>query len=66
MNGESLLRVNETKCLGVIINYKLSWSNHIKLIASKIGKNIGILYKVGYILNEVSCLQLYRSLVEPY
>ena len=69
MNGESLLRinhVNETKFVSVIINCKLSWSNQIKLIASKIVKSIAILYKIRYILNELSCLQLYRSLVEPY
>ena len=56
MNGESLLRVNETQFLGVIINCKLSWSNLIKPITSKIGKSIGIVYKIRCILNEVSCL----------
>ena len=54
------------KIFGVIINYKISWSNHINLTASKIGKSIDKLYKVRYILNELSCLQLYQNLVKPY
>jgi hypothetical protein len=66
MNGELISRETETKFLGVIINSKLNWGNHIKLISSKIGKSIGILCKVRHILNEASCLQLYHSLVEPY
>ena len=38
----------------------LSW------LPQKIGKSIGILYKVRYILNELSSLQLNWSLIEPY
>ena len=61
MNVESLLCLNETKLLSVIINCKLSWSNHIKLIASKIGKSIGILYKVRYILSPLDAVSWYTG-----
>ena len=57
MNGELLLRFNETNFLGVNVNCKLSWSIHIWLIASKISESIGILDKVRYTLNKLSCLQ---------
>ena len=51
------LKMNgETKFVRVIICCKLNWSNYNRLIASKIGKIVGILCKVRYILNEVSCL----------
>jgi hypothetical protein len=66
MNGEIIQRVKETKFLGVIITEKMSWENHIKMISSKIGKSAGILVKARTILNELTLLQLYRNLVEPF
>ena len=50
MSGESLLRVNETKLLGVIINCKPSWSNHIKLMIC-IKKLVKVL--VYYIMYDI-------------
>ena len=58
--------LNLYKVVITAVNLLSLWSNHINLIASKSGKSIGILYKVRYIRNKLSCLQLYRSLIEPY
>ena len=40
-NNIILKRVTELKCLGVMIDKNLNWRSHIKLVASKISKNIG-------------------------
>ena len=38
MNGSLLNRVNEVKYLGIIIDYKLNWIQHITYAESKIAK----------------------------
>ena len=39
-------RVTQTKFLGVIINEKLSWENHIQLLKNKVSKSIGIFRRI--------------------
>ena len=38
-------REHVTKCLVVFTDKNLPWKQHIKILSSKISKNIGILYK---------------------
>jgi len=45
INKNAISRVNEFKYLGVIIDEKLSWKNHISYIQSKLAKVSGIIYK---------------------
>ena len=40
INGISTDRVYNTKCLGVMIDDKLNWKEHIKIIQSKISKQL--------------------------
>ena len=47
-DGERIERVSETKFLGVIIDDKLSWKNHVSYLCKKVAKNMGILRKVKY------------------
>ena len=59
-------QVEHTKFLGVIINDKLTWQDHIKLVSSKVSKSIGNLSKIRYNLSSEILLMLYRTLVQPY
>ena len=49
---KNLANVNNTKFLGVIIDSKLNWSDHIRYIKNKISKSIGILTKIKRFLNK--------------
>ena len=40
--GYNLVSVNNTKFLGVILDSKLNWSDHITYIEDNISKSIGI------------------------
>ena len=42
-----------TKFLGVIIDNKLRWSDHITYTKNKIAKSIGIIYKPGTFLMQI-------------
>lgn len=59
-------RVTEITFLGVMLDSKMSWKPHVEYIQNKVSKCIGILHKVKYVLNEVSLLLLYSSLIVPY
>jgi len=52
--------------LGVILDSKRSWKPHIEHIKGKVSKNIGIIYNVKHILDEVSLQLLYITLIVPY
>ena len=54
------------KYLGVLIDYKLSWNNHIDSIALKISKTIGLLSKLRYFVLHFTVVNIYNSLITPY
>lgn len=66
IEGNEIERVNEIKFLGVILNDKLNWKDHIVYIKSKVCKSIGVLYQVKDVLDCFSLHMLYNSLILPY
>jgi hypothetical protein len=58
--------VIKTKFLGVIIDNKLSFKDHIHHICNKIAKGIGIIKKAKDKLNKDTLLGLYYTFVYPY
>ena len=45
-----------TKFLGVIIDHKLNWKPHIKVVTNKVARMIGILSRIRYkILSKRQC-----------
>ena len=66
IRGNSLTCTNSTKFLGVIIDNKLNWSDHILYIKNKIAKSIGILYKTRTFLNKNTLRNLYYTFIYPY
>ena len=66
MDDCSLNKVNSAKYLGVIIDHKLNWIDHIAYIKNKISKGIGIMYRTRNFLNKSSLIGLYYSYIYPY
>ena len=50
MDGNILTKVNSAKYLGVIIDHRLNWIDHIAYVKNKISKGIGIIYKARSVL----------------
>ena len=63
MQNSALTCVTTTKFLGVIIDHKFKWKDHITYVKSKISKSIGILYKIQRLLDMNT---LIHSFVFPY
>ena len=61
-----LKNVETTKFLGVIIDNRLSWSQHINYIKNKIAKSIGILCKARKFLYTTTLVTLYNCFIYPY
>ena len=66
VNGSHIERVNSIKFLGVIIDDKLSWNNHINHIKNKVSKSIGMLSCARKNLNPETLLKLYFAFIHPY
>ena len=66
INGISIDRVYNTTFLGVTIDDKLNWKEHIKMIQSKLSKTTAIIYEASHVLTERALYILYCSLALPY
>ena len=59
-------RVNCNKFLGVLIDSKLSWSDHVSYIRHKMSKNLSVMHRVKWLLNKSALYMIYCTLVLPY
>jgi len=66
LEGIAIEQVSSTKFLGIYIDECLTWKEHVKVIASKIAINLGILRKISYLLPSKILINLYCTLVNPY
>lgn len=65
--GETALEwVQKYKYLGVIIDSKLSFGEHVEYINKKMAKKVNILYKSRKVLSRAGKEQLFRSMVVPH
>src|SRR3984893_16336859 len=66
IENESITRVDSTKFLGVIVDQKLTWQQHITYISLKISKSLNILRRLKYKLPKKCLISLYYSLIYPH
>ena len=66
MQNQIIENTRCTKFLGVIIDDKLKWTNHITYIQNKIAKSIGILYRTRFFLDTNTLTNLYHTFIFPY
>ena len=66
INGISISRVHVAKFIGILIDEKLNWKDHIANVKSKLSKSTAILYKCSHVIDSQSMHILYSSLFLPY
>lgn len=66
INDMPIERVYSTKFLGVIIDHRLNWKEHVSQVSNKLNKTLAIFYKIRYKLSSDSLYILYCSLFLPY
>lgn len=66
INNVAVERVNEIKYLGVVVDKKLTFKNHINYICSKISKKVYFLYKSRKKLSLSAAIKIYNTTIKPH
>ena len=66
INNKEITLVNETKFLGLTLNYNLKWNKHIQNITLKISRLNGILYLTRHLISIETLKYIYISLIQPH
>ena len=65
VDGQEVTRVKLLKYLGLMVDDKLVWDQHIDYVFSKIISGIGILKRIRHFIPMDSLLLLYNTFIEP-
>ena len=64
--GDDILEfVENQKLLGIILNKKMSWDNHIDYIYSSANKCVGLLQKTSFLIPRKNKEKNYESFIRP-
>ena len=63
MGGHEIERTKSYKYLGLIVDEKFSWSEHIADLCSKLSQVAGIIFKIRKLLNYKAMMLIYHGLV---
>ena len=66
IDGELINEVDKTKFLGVLIDNKLTWKQHIAYVSGKIARGIVMIIKARQYLNKQGLISLYYSFIYPF
>ena len=66
INNITISRVKNVKLLGVILDEKMSWKDHINYTSKNISKCIAIMFKLKNIVSKDALNSLYHTLAYPY
>ena len=66
LNNKEIKLVDSCKFLGINIDSKFTFKNHIQLVLGKISKHSGILYRIRNKLTKKARLDYYYAMIYPY
>ena len=66
VNNEPIKKVKSTKTLGVTLDEKVTWENHINVIAKNISSGISALKRVRGLVDQETAIKIYQGFIEPY
>ena len=65
-NNVSVSQLSSQKHLGVILDSKLIFDEHLKMVSLKISKTLGLLWKLQNLLPRSALIRIYKAFVKPY
>ena len=66
IDGEIIAEVASSNFLGVIIEDKLNWKDHVSFVCRKVARGLGVKIKARKVLQNESLKSLYYSFIHPY
>ena len=64
-NNNNISQVESQKYLGVILDVKLTFEEHLKIVFNKTNKTIGLLWKLCNLLQREALNTIYKAFVRP-
>ena len=65
-NNNNVPETDSQKHLGIVLDNRLSFEDHLKMIVSKVNNTIGLLHKLHNILPRSALLTIYKSFIRPH
>ena len=65
-NSKSVKQIPSPKHLGMILDIKLNFQEHLKNVLNKVNKTIGLLWTLQNILPRGPLLPIYKSFIRPH
>lgn len=65
LGNKQLKRVRKSKSLGICIDERLSWTDHIDSVSKKVSSAIGGLRQVRSFIDRETAITIYNSLIQP-
>ena len=66
INDQLIPRVHSMLCLGVKLDERLNWDEHIEMICRKVGVGIGILRRIKAYVPLNNLTSIYNALIQPH
>lgn len=66
IDNKIIEQVSSSKFLGVVLDEKLTFKNHVVFVTKKVSKLIGIFHRLKYFFPPHILKQLYFSLMQPH
>ena len=66
IEGKNISQVEKAKPLGVFIDDKLTWKNHVDEISKRISSGIGALKRLRPFVSLDTAKKIYDSLIQPH
>ena len=66
LNQKSIKQEISFKYLGVMMDWSLSWKDHVHQVSKKISRSIGILLKLRHFVDTRILVNIYYSIIYPF
>ena len=66
LEDQVISNVDHAKSLGLIIDNRLSWSNHVNELCEKVTSAIGALRRIRPLISQSTAVLVYNSLIQPH
>ena len=65
-NNVDVGQIHSQKHLGMFLDFKLSFSDHLETVFAKVNRGIAILCKLQTVLSREALLTIYKSFIRPH
>ena len=65
-NNNNVSQTYSQKCLGVILDFKLTFEEHVNNVLAKVNKAVGLFHKLRNILPRATLITIYKAFIRSH